>query len=60
MHYGEFLSEEFQPEVLKWLGERVELVVVNPWLEPEQWEIEAPQVDAVISRKGKITREHLE
>lgn len=54
------LVEEFQPQVLKWLRERVELVVVNPWIEPERWEMEAARVDAVISRKGKITREQME
>ena len=46
--------------VLKWLRERVELVVVNPWVEPERWELEASRVDAVISRKGKITREQMQ
>jgi D-3-phosphoglycerate dehydrogenase len=60
MSLGRVLVEEFQPEVLKWLRERVELVVVNPWVEPERWEIEASRVDAVISRKGRITREHME
>jgi D-3-phosphoglycerate dehydrogenase len=60
MAAGRVLVEEFQPEVLKWLRERVELVVVNPWVEPERWEIEASRVDAVISRKGKITRDHME
>jgi D-3-phosphoglycerate dehydrogenase / 2-oxoglutarate reductase len=60
MSLGRVLAEEFQPEVLKWLCERVDLVVVNPWVEPERWEIEACRVDAVISRKGKITREHME
>jgi D-3-phosphoglycerate dehydrogenase len=54
------LVEEFQPEVLKWLRERVALVVVNPWVEPQRWELEAVRVDAVISRKGKITREQME
>ena len=54
------LVEEFQPEVLKWLRERVELVVVNPWVEPQRWELELTRVDAVISRKGKITREQME
>src|ERR687891_1326686 len=56
MSYGRVLVEEFQPGVLKWLRERVELVVVNPWIEPERWELEVARVDAVISRKGKITR----
>jgi D-3-phosphoglycerate dehydrogenase / 2-oxoglutarate reductase len=60
MSLGRVLVEEFQPDVLKWLGERVELVVVNPWVDPERWEIEARRVDAVISRKGKITRNHME
>ena len=60
MPFGRVLVEEFQPEVLKWLRERVELVVVNPWVEPERWEIEAARVDAVISRKGKITRAQME
>ena len=60
MSLGRVLVEEFQPEVLKWLCDRADIVVVNPWLEPERWDIEACRVDAVISRKGKITREHME
>jgi len=60
MSLGRVLIEEFQPKVLKWLRERVELVVVNPWVEPQRWELEVPRVDAVISRKGKITREQME
>ena len=60
MSLGRVLVEEFQPEVLKWLRERVELVVVNPWVEPQRWELEVARVDAVISRKGKITREQIE
>ena len=60
MSLGRVLVEEFQPEVLKWLRERVDLVVVNPWVEPQRWELEATRVDAVISRKGKITREQME
>jgi len=60
MSLGRVLIEEFQPEVLKWLREHVELVVVNPWIEPQRWELEAARVDAVISRKGKITREQME
>ena len=59
MSLGRVLVEEFQPAVLKWLRERVDVVVVNPWLEPQRWDIEACRVDAVISRKGKITREHM-
>jgi D-3-phosphoglycerate dehydrogenase / 2-oxoglutarate reductase len=60
MSLGRVLVEEFQAEVLEWLRERVELVVANPWVEPERWELEAARVDAVISRKGKITREQME
>jgi D-3-phosphoglycerate dehydrogenase / 2-oxoglutarate reductase len=60
MLLGRVLVEEFQPDVLKWLRQQVELVVVNPWLEPDRWELEASRVDAVISRKGKITREHMQ
>jgi D-3-phosphoglycerate dehydrogenase len=60
MSLGRVLTEEFQPDVLKWLRERVELVVINPWMEPERWDIELARVDAVISRKGKLTRDHLE
>ena len=60
MSLGRVLVEEFQPEVLQWLRERVDLVVVNPWVEPQRWDIEAARVDAVISRKGQITREHME
>jgi D-3-phosphoglycerate dehydrogenase len=60
MSLGRVLVEEFQPEVLKWLRERVELIVVNPWVEPERWELEAARVDGIISRKGKITREQME
>lgn len=60
MALGRVLVEEFQPEVLKWLRERVELIVVNPWVEPQRWELESTRVDAVISRKGRITREQME
>jgi D-3-phosphoglycerate dehydrogenase len=60
MSLGRVLVEEFQPEVLKWLRDRVDIIVVNPWMEPERWDIEACRVDAVISRKGKITRHHME
>jgi D-3-phosphoglycerate dehydrogenase / 2-oxoglutarate reductase len=59
MSLGRVLVEEFQPEVLKWLRERVDLVVVNPWVEPQRWELEVVRADAVISRKGKITREQM-
>lgn len=60
MSLGRVLVEEFQPEVLKWLRERVELIVVNPWVEPQRWELESARVDAVISRKGRISREQME
>ena len=60
MSLGRVLVEEFQPEVLKWLRERVDLIVVNPWVEPQRWELESSRVDAVISRKGRITREQME
>jgi D-3-phosphoglycerate dehydrogenase / 2-oxoglutarate reductase len=60
MLLGRVLVEEFQPEVLKWLRERVELLVINPWVEPERWELEVARVDAIISRKGKITRDQME
>ncbi len=60
MALGRVLVEEFQAEVLKWLRDRVDIVVVNPWMEPQRWDVEACRVDAVISRKGKITREHME
>jgi D-3-phosphoglycerate dehydrogenase len=60
MPLGRVLVEKFQPEVIEWLRERVEVVVVDPWAEPARWDREAPQVDAVISRKGRITRRHIE
>jgi len=46
--------------VLDWLRERVDLVVVDPWAEQDDWNREAPNVDAVISRKGRIGREAIE
>ena len=54
------LVEKFKPDVIEWLRARAEVVVVDPWAEPERWEEEAPRVDAVISRKGRITRQHIE
>lgn len=59
MSIGRVLVEEFQPDVLKWLRRRVELVVINPWIEPERWDREASRVDAVLSRKGRIARDHM-
>lgn len=60
MPLGRILVEKFSPDLLDWLRERAEIVVVDPWSEPERWEREASQVDAVISRKGRIGREHME
>src|SRR5918911_2564466 len=60
MSQGRVLVEKFSPKIIDWLRERAEVVVVDPWAEPERWEQEAPRVDAVISRKGKITRRHIE
>lgn len=60
MSLGRVLVEKFQPEVLEWLRAHAEIVVVDPWAEPERWDREAPAVDAVISRKGRITRSHME
>ena len=60
MFLGRVLAEEFQADVLKWLRSKVELIIVNPWIEPERWELESTGVDAVISRKGKITREQMQ
>src|SRR5437868_14884392 len=60
MPLGRILVEKFNPELIEWLRARAEVVVVDPWAEPERWEREAPQVDAVISRKGRITRAHIE
>lgn len=60
MPLGRVLVEKFGPDLIEWLRERAEVVVVDPWTEPERWEREAPQVDAVISRKGRVTRRHIE
>src|SRR5919201_2357116 len=60
MPLGRVLVEKFNAELLEWLAARAEVVDVDPWAEPERWEREAPQVDAVISRKGRITRRHIE
>jgi D-3-phosphoglycerate dehydrogenase len=57
---GRVLIERFHPEVVAWLKERVDVVEIDPWVDTDVWEREAPQVDAVISRKGQIKREHLE
>jgi D-3-phosphoglycerate dehydrogenase len=60
MSLGRVLVEKFAADVIGWLRARAEVVVVDPWLEPQRWEEEAPRVDAIISRKGKITRGLLE
>jgi len=60
MALGRVLVEAFHGDVVEWLRERVELVVVDPWVEPERWDREASRVDAVISRKGRIGRDHIE
>jgi len=60
MSLGRVLVEPFQPDVLEWLRSRVEIVVVDPWVDPERWDREISQVDAVVSRKGKITRRQIE
>ena len=60
MPLGRVLVEKFHPELIEWLRERAEVIEVDPWAEPERWDREAPQVDAVISRKGRITRRHIE
>ncbi|MPZ78099.1 MAG: hypothetical protein GEU77_16435 [Deltaproteobacteria bacterium] len=60
MALGRVLVEAFHGDVVEWLRERVELVVVDPWVEPERWDREASRVDAIISRKGRIGRDHIE
>jgi D-3-phosphoglycerate dehydrogenase len=60
MSLGRVLVEKFQPDLLEWLRARAEIVVVDPWSEPERWVREASLVDAVISRKGKIGRGEME
>src|SRR3954453_21620065 len=57
---GRILVEKFDPELIEWLRARAEGIEVDPRAEPEPWERQAPQVDAVISRKGRITRRHIE
>jgi D-3-phosphoglycerate dehydrogenase len=57
MSLGRVLVEKFSADVIGWLRARAEVVIIDPWLEPERWEKEAAGADAIISRKGKITRE---
>ena len=59
MALGRVLVERFAEEVIDWLRERCDVVVVDPWAEPERWQEEAPDVDAVISRKGQITGDQM-
>jgi D-3-phosphoglycerate dehydrogenase / 2-oxoglutarate reductase len=54
------LVETFDPRVLDWLRRHAEIVVLEPWVEAERWAKEATEVDAIISRKGRITRELIE
>jgi D-3-phosphoglycerate dehydrogenase len=60
MSLGRVLIERFHPEVVDWLKERVDIVEVDPWVDTSAWDREAAEVDAVISRKGQIRRDHLE
>ena len=60
MRLGRILVEKFSSELLEWLRARAEVVVVDPWAEPDRWDAEVPQVDALISRKGRVTRRHIE
>jgi len=57
---GRVLIEKFHPEIVDWLKERVDVVEIDPWVDTTGWEREASKVDAVISRKGQIKREHME
>ena len=59
MALGKVLVERFAEDVIDWLKERCDVVVVDPWAEPERWVEEAPDVDAVISRKGQITGDQM-
>jgi hypothetical protein len=60
MSLGRVLVEEFQAEVLKWLRERVDLVVVNPWVEPQTLGIGSGPRRRGDQPKGKITREQMQ
>ena len=59
MSLGRVLIERFHPEVVAWLKERVDVVEIDPWVDMAGWDREAAAVDAVISRKGQIRREHM-
>ncbi len=59
MSLGRVLIEHFHPEVVAWLKERVDTVQVDPWIDTAGWDREASEVDAVMSRKGQVKREHL-
>jgi D-3-phosphoglycerate dehydrogenase len=52
--------EPFQADVVDWLKERVDVVIVDSWLELERWRSEATECDAVISGKGQIRRQEIE
>lgn len=55
MSLGRVLAEKFSEEVLDWLRERCDVVVVDPWADGERWREEAPDVDAIMSRKSQVT-----
>jgi D-3-phosphoglycerate dehydrogenase len=57
MTLGRVLAEKFSEDVLDWLRERCDVVVVDPWADGEHWKEEAPDVDAIISRKSQVTGE---
>jgi D-3-phosphoglycerate dehydrogenase len=59
MSLGRVLIERFHPEVVAWLKEHVDVVEIDPWVDMAGWEREALEVDAVVSRKGQIRREHM-
>jgi D-3-phosphoglycerate dehydrogenase len=59
MSLGRVLIERFHPEVVAWLRERVDLVEIDPWVDVAGWERTAGEVDAVISRKGRVSGEHI-
>jgi D-3-phosphoglycerate dehydrogenase len=59
MTLSRVLIERFHPEVIAWLRERVDLVEIDPWVDVAAWERTAGEVDAVISRKGRVSGEHI-
>ncbi len=59
MTLGRVLVEHFSDDVIEWLKERCEVVMVDPWAEQDRWREEVPDYDAVISRKGQITGDQM-